>query len=81
MTKVIILGEEPKEKKKKIEFVKALDKDLTWFDPESQGHLYKNVELISKANSHIQGYDVMFAYDDYRCNGVVILGHFNDGIV
>lgn len=84
MTKVIILGEEPKEiKKKEIEFVKAVrlvvgddGTERANFSPSN----FKYVELIHRA-IHEENYDVMFAYDDNRIVGVIYLGHFNDGIV
>lgn len=44
---------------------------------------WKNIELISGINNNNRYrpcYDVMFAYDDDRTNGVVILGFWNDGV-
>lgn len=81
MTKVIILGQEPKEEKKlkPIEFVKSLTSMLNIQNSFSSPKGYNHVELISrKYNSE---YDLMFAYDEDRNKGNLYLGHFNDGVV
>lgn len=43
---------------------------------------WKNIELISgiRNNNNKRYYDIMFAYDDDRNHGVVILGYWNDGV-
>lgn len=85
-TKVTILGmDEPKEKElKKIEFVKAV---FTGIDQPSIGEYstfpasWENIELVRKSDSRDK-YDVMFAYQtEKRSQGIIYLGHFNDGIV
>lgn len=90
MTKVTILGEETqrknsKKKTKKIKFKKALTNDLNIenFKPHNyKPNEYKNIELI--ASKIYNGFDLMYCYnDDRNCSevGVIVLGHFNDGVV
>lgn len=80
MTKVIILGQEPKEEKKKpIQFVKSLSSMLNIQNSIESPKNYNHIELICrKYNSE---YDLMFAYNKDRSNGCLFLGHFNDGVV
>jgi hypothetical protein len=80
MTKVIILGEEPKKEKKKIVFVKALNIYYEFFNAICGASSYKNIEFIC-VNYLGENYDLMFAYDEDRDKGCLFLGHFNDGIV
>ena len=81
MTKVIILGKEPEKKKgKPIEFKKYLESDLKivgrpLFNPSN----YKTIEVIVR--NYAQNFDLFFAYNNIRKNGVLYLGHYNDGIV
>lgn len=82
MTRVVILGEEESNKKlKPIEFHKVLCCDSTFsncdgmIDPKA----HKVIELISKKYS--DSFDVMFAHDGRRQNGILYLGRFNDGVV
>lgn len=88
MTKVIILGAEEKvAKQKKIKFLYSLVKDhdgnvaLVLEDEDcTKPKDYSFIELIEK--KYIDGYDMMFAYDDEDIReGVLYLGHFNDGVV
>jgi hypothetical protein len=80
MTKVIILGEQPEKKElKPIEFVKWLDSDSAFNDRCAKPKQCKNIELISK--NYFDKYDLMFAFDEDRSNGILYLGHFNDGII
>ena len=80
MTKVIILGEQPEKKElKPIEFVKYLDYHFEFSSGCSSPTLRENIELICK--NYAAKFDLMFAYDEDRNNGVLYLGHFNDGIV
>jgi len=80
MTKVIILGKEPEKKElKPIEFVKYLDYHLEFSSGCSSPKKWENIELICK--NHFNKYDLMFAFDEDRNNGVLYLGHFNDGVV
>lgn len=79
MTKVIILGDEPKTGKK-IELLFFInpngDKCESLACPEN----FKFIELICK-NYKGGNYDLMFAYSEDRALGLLYLGHFNDGIV
>jgi hypothetical protein len=79
MTKVIILGQEPEQKKlKPIEFVKIIhEEDLEIITALCIPKDWKNIELIGRG----KGYDIMYAYDHHRNIGRVFLGHFNDGVV
>jgi hypothetical protein len=79
MTKVTIIGDEtPIEKKKPIQFAKSIG--TTSNHPARSGTLgWGNIELICK--DYGDGYDLMFAYNNKRSDGVAYLGHFNDGIV
>lgn len=82
MTKVIILGEAtpaPEPNKKPIEFTHVLKNDLTLKNLKSITRKWANIELICKEYTY--GLDLMFAYDENRNNGVLYLGHFNDGVV
>jgi len=80
MTKVIILGQEPEKKElKPIEFVKYLDYHLEFNSNCSKPQRFKNIELICR--NYFKGYDLMFAFGEDRNQGVLYLGHFNDGIV
>lgn len=81
MTKVVILGqaEAVEPEKKKIEFVKAINGSGEIVKSYSDPKDYKNIELISIR--YIFEFDIMFAYNDNRNNGVLYLGYFNDGVV
>lgn len=81
MTKVIILGQEPENKElKPIQFVYFFyihhGVGETGVKPKS----YENIELICK-DFEGYGFDLMFAYNEDRNQGILYLGHFNDGIV
>lgn len=79
MTKVTIIGEAtPIEKKKPIEFVKSIyvhNNPLATSSPNE----WENIELI--CNNYGSGFDLMFAYNSNRGDGIAYLGYFNDGIV
>ena len=82
MTKVIILGQEPEKKElKPIEFVKVLSYDdkFKFTTVYITTERWENIELICK--NYQNTYDLMFAYDDNRHEGILFLGHFNDGVV
>jgi len=80
MTKVIILGEQPEKKElKPIEFLKYLGYYLEFNSICSKPKDFKNIELICK--NYFNKCDLMFAFDEDRNNGVLYLGHFNDGVV
>jgi len=88
MTKVTVLGITNNIKpRKKIQFVKILTNDSEF---EDSGNLkpsqYEYIELIAKDYSFIYGQyrvDLMFCFNhhDARGEGILVLGHFNDGIV
>jgi hypothetical protein len=81
MTKVIILGEQPESKElKPIEFVKSLNMDNDFIQAVSIPYLHDNIELICRNYNHDKQ-DLMFAFNEHRNEGVLILGHFNDGVV
>ena len=84
MTKVIILGQEPKEEKKlkPIYFQQFLKRSIdNGFCREcSDPKEWDNIELIS-LNYTEDGLDLMYAYDKRRNEGYLYLGHFNDGVV
>lgn len=85
MTKVTIIGEHASTVKKytKIKFIKVLtgsykvDTARHWSNPAD----WDNIELICK--DYANGMDIMFAYDDadYREDGVLYIGYFNEGLV
>jgi hypothetical protein len=82
MTKVIILGQEPEQKKpKRIEFVELIDHSKQFIGPRYTPKDFKNIELVAKNWDIAEILDLMFAYDDDRNNGFLFLGHFNDGVV
>lgn len=79
MTKVTIIGEAtPIQKKKPIEFLKCIGA-MSILDAQAISYMWKNIELISK--NYDGGYDLMFAYNNKREDGIAYFGHFNDGIV
>ena len=79
-TNVIVLGQVNLKKSKPIEFNRILDQ----YNQLVTCHLipanYKNIELVYKSNSSTK-YDIMFAYEQDRSSGNLILGRFNDGFV
>ena len=79
MTKVTIIGEAtPIQKKKPIEFVKCI---YVHNNPPatSSPNEWENIELICK--NYGNGFDLMFAYNNKREDGLAFIGYFNDGIV
>lgn len=80
MTKVIVIGDQPnQEKKKKIEFVHCLEGDFKVAPAETKPSDWKNIELICKDYSN--GVDLMYVYDNDRNDGCLYSGRFNDGVV
>jgi hypothetical protein len=80
MTKVKILGQEPKEEKKPIEFKKALMIDFEIKeDPSLKPVDYSDITLICL--NYGGGLDLMFAENNATGANCLYLGHFNDGIV
>jgi hypothetical protein len=86
MTICRIIGDttSPTKKPIPIQFIKyssgILNNDY-WMPVDCKPTDWQNIELISGIRNNKQYYDIMFAYDDDRSNGVVILGHWNDGVV
>lgn len=79
-TKVIILVEQPENKPlKPIEFVKSINADISFSNAVINPASWDNIELICKDYS--SGYDLMFAYNKDRNEGILYFGHFNDGVV
>lgn len=82
-TKVIILGEEPREVKKlkPIEFKWLWERADKISGDMANPNQWSFIELI--APKYQGGYDLMFAYDspEHRNLGACFLGHFNDGVV
>lgn len=81
MTKVIDLTipQGGEVEKKKIEFVKSLESSTSISKASIKPSEYEHIELIAKECCGV--YDVMFAYNDDRSDGVIYLGLFNDGVV
>jgi hypothetical protein len=82
MTKVTILGQsEPKQKElKPIEFkMKLSDTTTSLKEAILKPNRWDNIELIAFKYNGV--YDLMYAYDDNRNEGLLYLGHFNDGVV
>ena len=84
MTKVTILGQEPKEEKKKqIVFLKEIDDKGCYKSTSYTPSLYNNVILIKSIA--VMNMDLMCCFDDRVShdisNRALYLGHFNDGVV
>ena len=81
MTKVIIIGEQPAKKElKPIEFRFSINCQKGLNNVTSQPKEFNYIELIAKHYTN-DLLDLMFAYRDNRDEGVLIYGHFNDGVV
>lgn len=83
MTKCIVLGEEPKGKKK-IEFTFAIDPNGTITNKGALDPMhYANLELVRSDYGAINNapFDLMFACDNNRSEGILYLGNWNDGVV
>jgi hypothetical protein len=81
MTNVIIIGEQTKKKElKPIEFILFLHIDKGVCEASKNAKSFKNIELICREYTN-QGLDLMFAYNNDRNEGILYLGHFNDGVV
>jgi hypothetical protein len=87
-TKVIVVGSSVETKPvKSIEFVNTLSN----VNPNLDSSVLKNTDLSPCDFCYIElicrkyqfGYDLMFAYDnpEHRGDGVLFIGHFNDGVV
>lgn len=83
MTKVIIIGQAPVTNLKPIEFLRQCIRQ-DWTNTNRHPSEYDTIELIAKGfdyGSPTKGLDLMFAHNSDREDGVLFLGHFNDGIV
>ena len=81
MTKVTILGEEPKEVKlKPIEFVGHITDQFEISNVFDKPSDWSNIVLICKKYRG-SDLDLMFCYGDDTNDCVIHTGHFNDGIV
>jgi hypothetical protein len=87
MTKVTIIGQEFKAPKKytKIKFLQVLTGNYK-IDDATTGHWsnpadWDNIELICR--NYADGKDLMFCYDspEFRADGVLYIGYFNEGLV
>ena len=84
MTKVTILGQEPKEKElKKIEFKYLLTSDFEVSEHTTSLDNYVEIILLQKGYGYYDGsikMDLMLAIDEDK-DTTLYWGHFNDGIV
>jgi len=82
MTTTIVIGPVPKEvTKTPIKFSLYLsDYSLEIKEMSAKPHHFMYIELICR--DYNNDYDLMFAYDDpdYRKDGVLVLGKWNDGV-
>jgi hypothetical protein len=85
-TKIIDHTNSNAKTKKPIEFCKQLTlidfvpNEQSWLPMTLKANEFQNIELIVK--EYVNGYDLMFVYyDGRRREGVLVAGHFNDGIV
>lgn len=89
MTKCIVLGNNIpiiEDDKKRIIIKGGIDSDYSVNETEESGIMgnkasdYQCIELISK-DYFQDGNDIMFGYSESRDNGIILFGHWNDGIV
>ena len=80
MTKCIVIGKQPKEVVKPIEFVKYLGSDYRLQGDCCRPNQWKYIELITVKYLNKE-YDLMYAYDDKDREGILYLGHWNGGVV
>jgi hypothetical protein len=87
MTKCIVLGETPKDvKKKPIQLIYAVERvhenDRMYSEkPILDISIWDNIELVCRKGAYYS-LDIMFAYQDGdRNSGCLYLGHWNDGVV
>lgn len=83
MTRVTILGKsQVEEPKKRIEFVKYLDVcfDIQDIHYSQIPDKWDNVVLLCK-NYKDSGLDLMYAYNNNDAGRLLVVGHFNDGVV
>ena len=85
-TKVIMLGNQTPSKMKRIEFVNVLNvmsgnNKFNIMEATTVPSDFSYVELICR--KYHGPYDLMFAYDnpEHRGEGILYIGHFNDGVV
>lgn len=82
MTKCIVIGDQPREKKKNpIQFVTYLNCNLEFSKTDMHPRDFENLELICK--NYSDEIDLIFGYEnnrDDRDESVLFLGHWNDGV-
>jgi len=66
-------------KLKPIEFVYFLSGDFGLFGNPKPPSTWKHVDLVIK-NYTLEGFDLMVGYDVDKHNGILYLGHYNDGV-
>jgi len=80
-TNCIVIGELSKTiEKKSIVLKLALSLKLVFNGTNLKVEDFKNAELICKDESSYK-LDIIFCYDDNRFEGILFLGHWNDGII
>lgn len=84
MTNCIVLGEDNQEKKKlkPIEFVWADSGGINGGREKAMNKPshFNNVELVSRSTNEDLYFDIMFAYNYKRSEGVTYFGWWNDGV-
>lgn len=81
MTKVSVFGQETEKKKgKPIEFVKVLSStELKIHSWTAQPSTWDNILLLQR--NHVEGLDLIYAYQNGNECSNIYLGHWNDGFV
>lgn len=78
MTKVTIIGEQPKETKKKpIEFKWHIDVSGNKLLPLWKPNEFAHIEVVRRLN----GFDMFICYNSDIAHSVLYLGHYNDGVI
>ena len=81
MTKVTILGQEPKEGKRKIEFLKGISiSRLEFFDDVQLPSAYKEIKVIKDPQDCGLDFFICCGFEGTEYTHFFI-GHLNDGIV
>lgn len=76
-----IIGEENKASKplKPIQLCKKWANESSISNTMNKAGEHSNIELICK--NYFQDYDLIFCYDKERSDGIIYIGHWNDGVV
>ncbi len=80
MTKVRDLTGNGRAGERRIVFKKQIHEDGAWHTPVTKPDQWDSIDLIC-VNWRGCGMDLMRGYDERKNNGVLALGHFNDGVV